>query len=480
MFSTQVLQIYGSQRPAVNLSPARCTRREFDPHAALLRCQDQRSRTTQTPNAYNCIIVTCSFDPDESSTYHRIGYDVEVKFGTGDIEGFIAEDDFTVPGGTGEGDQDGPSAGLKVKGQAFGMMTEQVGDVFMTPSFSGILGLAFPALSAYDFTPFFDNIAAQKLLPEPMFAFALGGEGEPSAILMGSVDPQLYEGEIHWVPVTKEFYWEILLQDVLVDGVPQGFCGVDVTGDRTAAREAVGAIAGEDGGARGGRGAVGVALRGSQYGSMQQTGARASQGWEEQESDWGDNEEEGKGGAAAASPGEDEDRLSKGVEREGPVHSTGEQGCKLVSDTGTSLLTAPTDVVRSLDRQLPLSADCTGLESLPTISYVIHGKRFDLSPEDYVVRAGAGSSGYQRCKVGFMALDVPAPRGPLFVLGDIFTKAYITFFDRGNVRVGFAKRRKGALQERQDLDREEAEHKHPASLLDAAAADGNLLVDQAR
>ena len=401
------------------------------------------------------------FDATRSSTYHRIGYDVEVKFGTGDIEGFIAEDDFTIPGGDGDS-----SGGLRVKGQAFGMMTEQVGDVFMTPAFSGILGLAFPALSAYDFTPLFDNIAAQKLLPEPMFAFALGGEDEPSAVLMGAPDPQLYEGDIHWVPVTREFYWEVLLQDMLIDGVPQGFCGVDVTGQRAAPEPAVGQIS--------------PSLRGS--GAAQGLGASLAQlGAKSKDTSWfygdeqAEGEGEGEGEEAQLEPGESASRLSKGVERDGPVHDTGEQGCKLVLDTGTSLLTAPTDVVRSLDRQLPLDPDCTGMQSLPTISYVIHGRQYDLTPDDYVIKAG-GEGRAERCRAGFMALDVPAPRGPLFVLGDVFTKAFITFFDRGNVRVGFARRRVGALKRRQELD-EQAE-RESSSLLDATAAGDRLLAHQ--
>lgn len=40
--------------------------------------------------------------------------------------------------------------------------------------FSGIMGLAFPALSAYDFTPVFDNImsaGASPRLGSPSFSF---------------------------------------------------------------------------------------------------------------------------------------------------------------------------------------------------------------------------------------------------------------------------------------------------------------------
>ena len=45
-----------------------------------------------------------------------------------------------------------------------------------------------------------------------------------------------------------------------------------------------------------------------------------------------------------------------------------------------------------------------------------------------------------KCKRAFMPLDVQEPRGPLWVLGDLFIRKYFVIFDRDNNRIGIAER----------------------------------------
>jgi len=106
--------------------------------------------------------------------------------------------------------------------------------------------------------------------------------------------------------------------------------------------------------------------------------------------------------------------------------------CQVAVDTGTSLLAGPTDIVSALVEKLQVADDCSNLLSLPDLGFSVGNHILNLKAEDYVAQHSSG------CSLGLMSIDIPPPKGPLFIFGDPFLRKYLTVYDRQNMRVGFA------------------------------------------
>jgi len=122
---------------------------------------------------------------------------------------------------------------------------------------------------------------------------------------------------------------------------------------------------------------------------------------------------------------------------------------KAIVDSGTSLMAIPTTDFTKLAAKVgakplapipPLNkeykVDCSA--DLPDINFIIGGKTYALTKDDYTLK----SSG--TCLFAFLGMDVPAPAGPLFILGDVFMRAHYVKFDVDQKRLGFAQIKKSS------------------------------------
>jgi len=108
--------------------------------------------------------------------------------------------------------------------------------------------------------------------------------------------------------------------------------------------------------------------------------------------------------------------------------------CRVAVDTGTSELAGPSDLVYTIRSRLGVSSDCSNYKSLPKLGFAVAGRILTLDPTDYVDQYDDNTY----CEASLMELDVPAPRGPIFVFGIPFLQKYYTVYDQENSRVGFA------------------------------------------
>jgi phytepsin len=352
------------------------------------------------------------YDHTKSRSYIKNGTKFAIQYGSGAASGFVSIDNLGIAGAT-------------VKAQQFAEITGEPGIAFLAAGFDGVLGLAFDSISVDHVTPVWYNLMSQGLVNKAVFAFWLNrdinaGPGQGGELVLGGVDPSHYTGNFTFVPLTSETYWEFKVDSVGIGA--KTFCkdckaiadsGTSLLVGPTAIVKEINQLIGATGIFTGECDQI-IEQYGDQIVQWLESGVTPEQVCEQL--DLCPN------GALCGTC----DTLiyyaqmllaNKGTEKE--VLQILEEVCTLIpSPNGES------------------TVDCSKVADLPNINIGISGSNFVLTPSQYILNLT--TAGEAICLSGFIGMDIPAPYGPLWILGDIFMGAYYTQFDYGNRRVGFA------------------------------------------
>ncbi|KAF2314201.1 hypothetical protein GH714_024039 [Hevea brasiliensis] len=373
-------------------------------------------------------LVACYFHSKyksgHSSTYKKNGKSADIHYGTGAISGFFSQDHVNV-------------GGLVVKDQEFIEATKEPSITFLVAKFDGILGLGFQEISVGKAVPVWYSMVNQGLVKEPVFSFWFNrnaDEDEGGEIVFGG-----------WTPNITRFD----MGDVLIDGKTTGICG---SGCAAIADSGTSLLAGPTGiiaevnHAIGATGVVSQECKAvvAQYGETIIDMLLAKDQPRKICSQIGLCTFDGSRGVSMGIESVVNENIQ---ELAGGLHDAMCSTCEMAvvwmqnqlkqNVTQERILNYANELCERLPSPMGESAvDCGSLSTMPNVSFTIGGKVFDLSPEQYVLKVGEGE--VAQCISGFTAIDVPPPRGPLWILGDVFMGRFHTVFDYGNLRVGFA------------------------------------------
>ncbi|KAJ8017202.1 hypothetical protein DPEC_G00015360 [Dallia pectoralis] len=169
---------------------------------------DTGSSNLWVPSVY-CSSPACQnhakFNPSQSSTFKWTNTPLSIQYGTGSMTGRLVYDTVTV-------------GGLAVNQQLFGISETEA--TFMSyMAADGILGLAYPSLAASGATPVFDNMVTQGLVSQNLFSVYLSSNSaEGSVVSFGEIESSYYTGQITWIPLTSETYWQVKMDSVTING----------------------------------------------------------------------------------------------------------------------------------------------------------------------------------------------------------------------------------------------------------------------
>ncbi|CAG9863994.1 unnamed protein product [Phyllotreta striolata] len=121
--------------------------------------------------------------------------------------------------------------------------------------------------------------------------------------------------------------------------------------------------------------------------------------------------------------------------------------CKTMIDTSVALIAGPLEEILDIqdaigaffnERYFVFTVNCNRKDSLPDVNFVLNGKNFTLTNEDYIIEVYDNFINTTVCIPGFMFLEGEIGDGITWVLGQLFLENFYTLFDFKENRVGIA------------------------------------------
>ncbi|WVQ94938.1 hypothetical protein IAU59_002027 [Kwoniella sp. CBS 9459] len=151
----------------------------------------------------NC--QTPQFDSSRSSTYKPSGQSFSVEYGSGSVSGVLAQETVSL-------------ANTQISGQYFGAVSSESSDFQGNPN-SGVLGMAFSAISSSGKPTYFENLISTKSVSSPLFGFHLTRrQAQGSQLCIGCYDSSKFTGGISWIPVISQTYWSVSMTSFSANG----------------------------------------------------------------------------------------------------------------------------------------------------------------------------------------------------------------------------------------------------------------------
>ncbi|XP_027942285.1 phytepsin-like isoform X2 [Vigna unguiculata] len=370
---------------------------------------------------------------------HLLWTPCSIPYGQGSIYGFFSQDNVQI------GD-------VIIKDQEFAEITREGSLALSALPFDGILGLGFLDASVGKVTPVWYNMIEQGQICHQIFSLWLnqdpteemGGE-----IVFGGIDYRHFRGEHTYVPLSQKGYWQIDVGDVLLatnsTGLCEGGCAA-IIDSGTSLIAGPTSVVTQINHAIGAEGYVSFECKSilHNYGDSIWSSLIAGLNPDLVCSDIGFCSNNGFNTMNDVIETVVHNESWNGSPtRESPFCSF----CNMivlwiqVQIKQSNVKEKVFKYVDELCEKLPNPPghsfiNCNSISSMPHITFTIGNKSFPISPEQYVLQFEEGCSTV--CYGGFIAIDVPPPQGPLWVLGNIFLGAYHTVFDYGNLRIGFA------------------------------------------